>query len=403
MRSGRANISKPVLRWARVQAGYSQEDARRKLQVKIERYQAWENDNEDLKPTIKQLRKIAKLYKRPVSLFYLTDPPQGFQPMRDFRRLPGDGLRSYSPALLYGMELAQQRRNLALELYQDVGEEIGEFGMRASLEDDPETLGARIRRDLGITFSDQVQWRRYDALGPFKAWRRALEDLNILVFQMGSVDREEVSGFALAENYLPIVAVNRKDVPNRRTFSLLHEFVHILLKLSGASDLDVDARRPPEEHRVEIFCNRVAAATLMPSEQVLGLASVQAHAGHSTDWHDAEISEASDLFGVSREAFVRRLLTLGRTTRAFYETKRKQYRAEFLDNLEKRQKQYRESERKFRKNPPQDVFVELGRPYVRLVLDGVRHDLLTLNEASGYLGNLRIRHFPKLEQRVYTG
>ncbi|MCH8999271.1 MAG: ImmA/IrrE family metallo-endopeptidase [Proteobacteria bacterium] len=403
MRSGRANISKPVLRWARVQAGYSQEDARRKLQVKIERYQAWENDNEDLKPTIKQLRKIAKLYKRPVSLFYLTDPPQGFQPMRDFRRLPGDGLLSYSPALLYSIELAQQRRNLALELYQDVGEEIGEFVMRASLEDEPEALGARIRRDLGITFSDQVQWRRYDALGPFKAWRRALEDLNILVFQMGSVDREEISGFALAENYLPIVAVNRKDVPNRRTFSLLHEFVHILLKLSGASDLDVDARRPPEEQRVEIFCNRVAAAALMPSEQVLGLASVQAHAGHSTDWHDAEIREASDIFGVSREAFVRRLLTLGRTTRAFYEAKRKQYRAEFLDNLEKRQKQYRESEKKFRKNPPQDVFVELGRPYVRLVLDGVRHDLLTLNEASGYLGNLRIRHFPKLEQRAYTG
>ena len=100
---------------------------------------------------------------------------------------------------------------------------------------------------------------------------------------------------------------------------------------------------------------------------------------------------------------MRRLLTLGRTTRAFYEAKRKQYRAEFLDNLEKRQKQYRESEKKFRKNPPQDVFVELGRPYVRLVLDGVRHDLLTLNEASGYLGNLRIRHFPKLEQRAYTG
>ena len=403
MRSARANISKPVLRWARFQAGYSQEDARRKLQVKIERYQAWENDNEDLKPTIKQLRKIAKLYKRPVSLFYLTDPPQGFQPMRDFRRLPGDGLRSYSPALLYGMELAQQRRNLALELYEDIGEEIGEFVLKASLEDKPEELGARIRRDLGITFSDQVQWRRYDALGPFKAWRRALEDLNILVFQMSSVDREEVSGFALAENYLPIIAVNRKDVPNRRTFSLLHEFVHILLQLSGASDLDVDARRPPEEQKVEIFCNGVAAATLMPSEQILGLASVQAHAGHSTNWHDAEIREAGDLFGVSREAFVRRLLTLGRTTRAFYEAKRQQYRAEFLDNLEKRQKQFRESEKKFRKNPPQDVFVELGRPYVRLVLDGVRQDLLTLNEASGYLGNLRIRHFPKLEQRTYTG
>lgn len=403
MRSASANITKAVLLWTREQAGYSQTDAARKLQVKVERYQAWENEADELKPTIKQLRRVAKLYKRPVSLFYLAEPPQGFMPMRDFRQLPGDGMRFFSPALLHEMELAQQRRNLALELYDDIGEEIGEFELSASLTDDPEELGTRIRRDLGITFADQVQWRRNDALGPFKAWRRALENLNVLVFQMGSVDREEANGFALAETVLPIIAVNRKDVPNRRTFSLLHEFVHILLKLSGASDLEVDARRPPEEQEVEIFCNRVAAAALMPRERVLGLASVQVHPGRNPNWQDEEIREASYLFGVSREAFMRRLLTFERTTKAFYEAKRQQYNAEFISDLEKRQRQYRESEKEFRRNPPQDVFVELGRPYVRLILDGVRQDLLTLNEASGYLGNLRIRHFPKLEQRVYTG
>lgn len=403
MRSASAKITKAVLLWARDQAGYSQEDAARKLQVKPERYQAWENENEDLEPTIKQLRRIAKLYKRPVSLFYLPEPPQSFRPMRDFRRLPGVGMRFYSPALRHEIELAQQRRNMALELYENVGEEIGEFVLSASLEDDAEELGTRIRRDLGITFSDQVQWRRNDTLGPFKAWRRVLEDLNILVFQMGSVDRDEVSGFALAENVLPIIAVNRKDIPNRRTFSLLHEFVHILLKLSGTSDLEVDARQPPEEQKVEIFCNHAAAAALMPREQVLGLALVQDHRGRNTKWQDGEIREAGDLFGVSREAFLRRLLTFGRTTQAFYEAKRQQYNAEFLADLEKRQRKYRESEKEFRKNPPQDVFVELGRPFVRLILDGIRQNILTLNEASGYLGNLRIRHFPKLEQRTYTG
>ena len=179
--------------------------------------------------------------------------------------------------------------------------------------------------------------------------------------------------------------------------------MHILLKLSGASDLEVDARRPPEEQKVEVFCNGAAAAALMPREQVLGLASVQAHPGRNNNWQDEEIREEAALFGVSREAFVRRLLTLDRTTPPFYEAKRQQYKAEFLEDLEKRQKQYRESKKEFRRNPPQDVFVELGRPYVRLILDGVRQDLLTLNEASGYLGNLRIRHFPKLEQRAYTG
>ena len=403
MRSATANITESVLIWARKQAGYSTEKAAQKLQVKNERYQAWENKDDKLKPTIKQLRRIAKLYKRPVSLFYLAEPPDGFKPMRDFRRLPGDALRSYSPALLHEMELAQQRRNLALELYHEVGETVSEFTLSASLEDDPEDLGARIRRELGIAFSDQIHWRRYDPLGPFKAWRRALESLDVLVFQMRSVDREEANGFALAEKVLPIIAVNRSDVPNRRTFSLLHEFVHVLLRLSGTSDLDVDAKRPPEELRVEVFCNHAAAAALMPRQQVLGHPLVQSHPGVIANCDDKDIREVADLFGVSREAFLRRLLTLRRTTLAFYRSKRDQYYEEFQAEIEKRKKQYQESKKEYRTNPPQDVFVELGRPYVRLVLDSVRQELITLNEASGYLGNLRIRHFPKLEQRAYTG
>ncbi|MDP6817195.1 MAG: helix-turn-helix transcriptional regulator [Alphaproteobacteria bacterium] len=81
MRSGRANITKAVLFWAREKAGYSEEDAARKIQVKVERYQAWENEDEELKPTVKQLRRIAKLYKRPVSLYL---------PRRIARRFPAN-------------------------------------------------------------------------------------------------------------------------------------------------------------------------------------------------------------------------------------------------------------------------------------------------------------------------
>ena len=402
MPSAKAKITESVLVWARTQAGYSQDEAARRIPVKLERYVAWEDSDDELKPTIKQLRRIAKIFKRPASLFYLAEPPQGFQPMRDFRRLPGDGIRSYSPSLLQEMVLAQQRRNLALELYEEIGENPSKFSMTAMLDEPPESLGAKIRKQLGIDFSDQVTWRRHGALGPFKAWRRELEAKGILVFQMGSVNRDEINGFALAEKTLPLIAVNRKDPPNRRTFSLLHELVHIMLKVSGASDLYDDPKRPPEEQKIEIFCNQVAASALMPSEHVLELSVFRSNPGRNAKWEDKDIREASDLFGVSREAFLRRLLTLKRTTKTFYETKRVQYAKEFRDELERRRKQQRESGKEFRKNPLQDVYVELGRPFVRLMFDSIRQDLLTLNEASGYLGNLRIRHFAKLEERIYA-
>ncbi|MDP6817874.1 MAG: hypothetical protein QF449_07510, partial [Alphaproteobacteria bacterium] len=35
-----------------------------------------------------------------------------------------------------------------------------------TLRDDPEELGVRIRQHLGITFSDQVQWRRNERMRP---------------------------------------------------------------------------------------------------------------------------------------------------------------------------------------------------------------------------------------------
>ena len=168
----RSNIPVSVLVWARKQAGYSPEEAARKLNVKEERYLSWEDADDDLKPTIKQLRNIAKLYKRPVSLFYLPEPPEGFQPMRDLRRLPGDRLGAYSPTLRFEMERAQQRREVALDLYQTAGDDLKKFGLTVSLSDDPETVGADVRKALGVHFSDQRTSPRKGALAPFTAWRR---------------------------------------------------------------------------------------------------------------------------------------------------------------------------------------------------------------------------------------
>lgn len=402
MSKARANINVEILKWAREKAGYSEEEAARKLQITPERYQAWENPKDDRKPTFNQLRRTAKLFKRPVSVLYLAKPPEGFDVIRDFRRLPGDGIKFYSPALLYEMELAQQRREIALELYEEFDAGLPEFTFNANLIEDPEELGIRIRKDLGISFREQIKWKTKDQLGPFKALRKAMENQGILVFQMNKVEVREVSGFAIAKEKLPIIAINRKEVPNRRTFGLAHEYVHLLLRISGASDLDVDATRPPEEQRVEVFCNQTAAAMLMPRHRVLGLSAVQSHGPLSEDWEEDEIREFSSLFGVSREAFLRRLLTFNRTTQNFYNFKRKQYNEDFLREREDRRKKLRESAQQFKKNPPRDVFVELGRPFVRLILDSSRADFITLNEASGYLGNLRIRHFPKLEESVYS-
>ena len=217
---------------------------------------------------------------------------------------------------------------------------------------------------------------------------------------MTRVEADEVSGFALAEELLPVVAVNRKNTFNRRTFSLLYEFTPLMLRLSGVSDLEVDAERPPEDQRVEVFCNRVTAAALMPRGQVLSEPTVIAHRPEHPEWDDADISELAVTYSVSREALLRRLLTFGLTTQAFYRTKRAQYNEEFFTQQERQRE--RQKGQEFRRNPPREAISTIGEPFVRLVLDNYYQDRITLRDVSSYLG-VRVKHFPRIEQAISNG
>jgi len=72
-------IVKPdLLIWARESAGFTKEDAANKLRIKLQRLEDWEAGAS--RPTIKQLRKLGQLYKRPIAVFYLDEKPTDFQP-----------------------------------------------------------------------------------------------------------------------------------------------------------------------------------------------------------------------------------------------------------------------------------------------------------------------------------
>ena len=131
----RAKVKREILVWARETAGYQQDEAARKLNVKSDRVTMWEEG--EAQPTINQLRNMARLYKRPLSVFYLQEVPAGFAVMRDFRRLPGDGIQRYSPQLTLEIRAAQQRRELMLDLYDEIEEPPTPFGFEAVIEDEP--------------------------------------------------------------------------------------------------------------------------------------------------------------------------------------------------------------------------------------------------------------------------
>src|ERR1700730_16449200 len=274
----KATINPALLIWARRTAGYELVGAAEALDLSQEKLEAWE-DGED-QPSIPQLRKLAELYKRPLAVLYLPEPPQTFQPMHDFRRL------------------------LALEMLEEVREKPPVFELHTSLSEDVENVARHVRDILKITYEMQVRWR--EPRIAFHAWRDKIEQLGVLVFQANRVETDEASGFACWAETLPVIVVNRKDVFARRVFSLIHELVHLMLHQSGVSDLNIDAARRAQDEMVEVFCNAVAAAALMPMDHFLAEPAVIERGPGRHEWTDNVIQSLATTFGVSRASGVRR-------------------------------------------------------------------------------------------------
>ncbi|MGX7952825.1 XRE family transcriptional regulator [Tsuneonella sp. HG249] len=389
----KATINPDVLQWARTSASYTLTAAAAKLGIDEAALAAWEAGDDQ--PSVSQLRKLSTVYKRPLAVLYLPERPLTFLAMHDFRRLPEGGSRTFSPELALEIRLAQQRRELALDLSEDEGDgDFPAFTLNTTLDVPVEEVGRQIRDALSVTFETQSKWR--DTRAAFIAWRSRIEAMGVLVFQTTRVESKEASGFAQWAPKMPLIAVNQKDAMGRRLFSLLHELAHLMLHQSGVSDLD-DGRRQVSDQRVEVFCNQVAAAALMPKLQFLSQPTIGNAPLGRREWSDDEIDALAKTFSVSREAVVRRLLTLDRTTDSFYRQKRAQYLQEYA--AAQARKRQTENKKPIPRNMPNETVAAVGRPLIRLLLSQYHSRRLTLADVSGFLG-VKVRHLSGIEDRL---
>jgi Zn-dependent peptidase ImmA (M78 family)/transcriptional regulator with XRE-family HTH domain len=384
-KSVKALINPAMLAWARKQAGFSPDEAARRLHLDEQRLSALESGEET--PTFAKLLDIAELYKRPVSLFYLKTPPKGWQPIQDFRRLPGvdDG---FSPQLTYAIRQAHERREIALTVRDELGQEVQPFDLKATLKSDVEKLGQQIREYLGVTEAKQMRFGRK----AFDGWRQAIETKDVLVFVVPRLKIREMRGTALAEKKMPVILVNGKDRGNGRVFTLLHEFCHLALRQSGVSNMGGDRNDAPHPE-VEKFCNAVAAAALMPRDWLLSEKLV-AQKGSQKSWRDDELEALALRFGVSQEAVLRRLLTLGRTSQAFYDSKRAEFQKIYAQLDE--QKEPSDGGPKYH----YVVLSQLGRTFTQLIFQGYHDRYFTLRDVAGLL-NMKVTIVPVMEKAAF--
>jgi Zn-dependent peptidase ImmA (M78 family) len=301
----------------------------------------------------------------------------------DFRRRNGTPA-PLSPELRFAIRAARVRRAEAIELFNDLGEIPVAFRPTARITDDPESVAGRLRK----TLTAEGEPPTGEARTFFNFWRDAAELCGVLVFQADNVPTEEMSAFSLSEHPLPAVVVNIKEAYSARSFSLCHELTHIMLGEAGLCDLH-ESETAGHRRKVEVFCNHVAGAVLMPAADILH--QPEAPVTFAASISDDATAALAKRYGVSREAAVRRLTVLNRVSVEYYRRKRKQ----LLHEHETRPKRDKGGFA-----PPSTMAVARSGPrFTRLVLEAFDEERITASDVSRFLG-LQLKHLDAVRQRI---
>lgn len=353
------------------------------LPFEVDKIRAWEKGEGS--PSISQLRKLGKAYKRPIAVFFLPEPPADFAAQKEFRRLPGLKPGDESPALIFAIRQAVYHRAIAIELSDLTGNESQPMDEVLHPGLDPEVAGRIARASLGISWEEQLAWDSpHSALS---AWRNSIESRSVLIFQAGGIDLNEMRGTCIPDQPYPLILINSKDAPHGRIFTLMHEYIHILLHAAGHQTARLDGRRAPEEQSLEVAANSFAAAALLPRDGFL--AELARYPG-AIGGEDTALRLLSQRVKVSPEAVLRRLVDLGVASRSVYRSKRKEWGQQLW---------YVKTSKGGPIPQAVKVLAREGKNYAGLVLEAYDRDLITTNAASDYLGTKPV-HFPNIRRNL---
>jgi Zn-dependent peptidase ImmA (M78 family) len=381
----RAHINPDILKWARESAHMSVEEVALCLKVKTDRIEKWESG--EAYPTIRQMETFTMLFRRPLAVFFLPEPPKDFHTLRDFRKK--DKQAPYSRALIFIIRDILQRQEWMGDFLQDQDEPELDFIGKYSRDDDPKAIASDIRETLKIHDIPTGK-------NPLNFWIEKIENKGIFVSLTGNVhshlpvDPDEVKGFSASDKYAPFIFVNTKDSKNSQLFTLVHELAHLWLDISGVSAFDMDFRMEQDKFDpLEIHCNAITAEVLMPEDMIKSFFQNQ-------DINLNIINKMAEQLHVSSYAMIVRLLNLGiLPEKTFYE-----YRAELNRQYGKYLEQQETKEKK--EGGPDYYLLQVrknSRLFSRMIYFLYKGGEISGVEAGNLL-NIRLNNFNKMEKYI---
>ena len=265
-----AKLNPEVLEWAVRRSGLSDE----RIMKAFPKYPQWLDGS--WKPTVKQLRDFARKTHVSVSdLFSETLPDYALQ-IADFRTQDDLPARDPSPELFDTVDAMLSRQEWMRGYFLHEG--YPAIGFVGSYKGRPlsGSTATALAHDMHILLHLDDDWAKMCAseAEALRTLKDTIEAAGISVVINGVVgdntsrvlEVSEFRGFALADDYAPLIFVNGRDAKNAQLFTLIHELTHLAFAQTGVSNAPEDE---DSDIGMERFCNRVAAEFLVPAKMLL--------------------------------------------------------------------------------------------------------------------------------------
>ncbi len=369
-------INPEVLKWFRESSGWKIEEVSKKLDTNVETITDFESGKKS--PSLKQLKILSVLFKRPLASFFLSKPKEEKPLPKDYRFLPNKtGI--FDKKTILAIRRSRSLQNIGKELSLNVRYETKTKVEKVNLSQNPDLIAEKYRKLFNLEWEKQRKFR--DAYKLFNYLRDILEDTNVLVFQF-SMPIEDARGFALADESPAIIVINSKDSIEARIFSLMHEFGHVLL---GETVIDIPEASLTVRDNIERWCNAFSSSFLLPTEKAKELFEER----RATLVDTETLNTLSKRYKVSKAALLVKMSNLNYISRQEFENVVKRY-------IPKETKKKIEREKKgIIVASDKKCLSEMGNKFISLVANNFDKNLITYTDALSYL-SIKSKNFEKV-------
>ena len=370
-------VNRKVLIWARESIALSKNQTSEKTGISTNRITQLEES--DKKPTLEELKELAKAYKRTIATLLLTEPPKEKPLPKDRRTVNSKEIGNFHEKTIVAVRKARALAQSYIDLRQELGIQIPKFNITASLRNNPKEVAKKVSEILQISEVKEIS----NINLALETYIEKVESLGIAVFQL-SLTQDNLRGLSIVDDVIPIIGIKRgQEAAHSKTFTLFHELGHIILNQGGLCDLSLNT-----DIEIEKWCNSFSAGVLIPTEELLQIEIVNDQKVNGNKiWNKMDLVKLGSIFHVGPLAILRSLLENKLTTAAFYKEK----------HLTWNKPQFGRAKEPKGRELHKESMQERGRTFVSLAFSAFDQNRIDLKDLSDFLG-LKISYIPKTRQ-----